>query len=260
MPCLTTTKRRRESDPAARARAWRTGSLRACCDRVEPWQHGTIFRATRYPSYYDLNVVLVEEPTAKTVAELCAAADAALAGLDHRLVEFTVASHAEPRREEFERREWRSLRLVWMRHVDDAPAVPAADVEEVPYEAVDDLRVRWHHEDFPGVDPSAFHLQAREVAMKRGARILAVREGGDALAFAQLEHDGQSAEITEVYVRRDHRGRGLGTAVTAAAITAARAEGDLWIIADDEARAKDLYARLGFRAVAKTMQFLRLPG
>ncbi len=70
----------------------------------------------------------------------------------------------------------------------------------------------------------------------------------------------EDAEITEVYVRRDHRGCGLGTKVTRGAIAAAVPLRDLWIGADDEDRAKLLYARLGFRPVATSMQFLRLPG
>jgi len=47
--------------------------------------------------------------------------------------------------------------------------------------------------------------------------------------------------------------------VTRAAIAAASGVGDLWICADDEDRAKELYARLGFRAAWTTVQFLRLP-
>jgi ribosomal protein S18 acetylase RimI-like enzyme len=255
MPCLTP-----QTQLEAKAWAWRTNSLRSCCDVVEPWDHGTIFRATRYPSYYDLNVVVVEEPSGMNFKELSALADRALDGLDHRLIEFRVPSNADPLRAEFERNGWRSLRLVWMRHSGELPPGVSAEVKEVPYEAVDDLRVRWHHEDFPGVDPAAFHRQAREVATKRRARVLAAREAGDSVAFAQLEQDARGAEISEVYVRRDHRGRGLGTAVTRAAIAGAGSVDDLWITADDEGRAKDLYARLGFRAVARTMQFLRLPG
>jgi hypothetical protein len=40
-------------------------SLLPGCERVfdvlEPWAHGTIVRATRYPSYFDFNVVRVEQ-------------------------------------------------------------------------------------------------------------------------------------------------------------------------------------------------------
>jgi ribosomal protein S18 acetylase RimI-like enzyme len=248
-------------EATARARAWRLATLAECCDVEEPWEHGRIYRATRYPSYYDLNLVWVEELATLDVAGLEAIADGALAGLDHRLVEFADATVAEPLRVGFERRGWRSLRLAWMRHaVEPPPAADDVQVEELPYDAVHDLRVRWHHEDFPGVDPSAFHDQAREVALHRAVRVLAAREEGVAVAFAQLEHHADAAEISEVYVRRDHRGRGLGTAVTRAAIAAAHGARDLWIAADDEGRAWHVYERLGFRAVAKTMQFLRLRG
>ena len=83
--------------------------------------------------------------------------------------------------------------------------------------------------------------------MLHGAGVLAVIEAGEAVAFAQLEYRGSSAEIVQVYVRPDRRGRGLGTAVTRAAIEAAEEFEDLWIVADDEDRPKQLYMRLGFR-------------
>ena len=79
------------------------------------------------------------------------------------------------------------------------------------------------------------------------------------MAFAQLERDGGAAEITHVYVHPEHRGAGRGTAMTRAAVEAAGDVPDLWIIADDEDRPKQLYARLGFRPAWVTMEFLRLP-
>jgi hypothetical protein len=42
-------------------------------------------------------------------------------------------------------------------------------------------------------------------------------------------------------------------------VAAAGGVRDLWVSADDEDRTKRLYHRLGFRALTKTMQFLRLP-
>jgi GNAT superfamily N-acetyltransferase len=86
--------------------------------------------------------------------------------------------------------------------------------------------------------------------------VVAVREGDRPIAFAQLERLGSAAEVSQVYVHPDHRGRGLGTALTQAAIAAAGDVGDLWITADDEDRAKDLYARLGFRPAWTSMEFL----
>jgi ribosomal protein S18 acetylase RimI-like enzyme len=256
---MTTTLQQRNA-PAARARVWRIAALSASCDLIEPWDHGTIFRASRYPSYYDLNVLWVETPSQLRAHDLIAHADRALEGLSHRLIEFADAADAEALRPEFERRGWRSLRLVWMRHSRDLPAAPRMTVEELPFGAVRDLKVRWHHEDFPGTDPAAFHREAREVALRRRARVFAALEDGIPVAFAQLEQQADGAEVSEVYVRRDRRGRRLGTAVTRAAVAAATDARDVWICADAEDRPKRLYHRLGFRAVAETMQFLRLPG
>src|SRR4051812_11314162 len=105
-----------EGDGEARARAWHHASHAAVCDVLEPWAHGTVARAARYPSYYDFNVVRVEEDPAMSAAQLIAFADEALAGLGHRRVDFEVAEAAEGVRTGFEAQGWRSMRLLWMRH------------------------------------------------------------------------------------------------------------------------------------------------
>ena len=55
------------------------------------------------------------------------------------------------------------------------------------------------------------------------------------------------------FVHPEYRGDGRGTAITRAAIEAAGDVRDLWIVADDEDRPKELYARLGFRAAWTTI-------
>ena len=117
----------------------------------------------------------------------------------------------------------------------------------------------WYREDFPDRDPLDYHAQARAVADRLNARVLAVAEKGTPVAFAQLDHGGGDAEITQVFVDPEVRGRGLGTALTMAAIEAAGPVGDLWICADDEDRPKQLYERLGFRPALTTLEFTRLP-
>jgi GNAT superfamily N-acetyltransferase len=243
----------------ARARAWHHAAHATACDVLEPWEHGTVARATRYPSYHDFNVVRVERDPGMSAAELAAFADEALDGLSHRRVDFESARVAEPLRAGFEAIGWRALRLVWMRHETPPPPGPDVRVEEVPYDAVRDLRVAWHREDFPGLDPTDYLVQAREVAHRRAVQVLAVRQGGEPVAFAQLERAGDGAEISLVYVHPEHRGGGRGTAMTRAAIEAAGDVRDLWIAADDEDRPKRLYARLGFRPVWTAMEFTRLP-
>ena len=95
--------------------------------------------------------------------------------------------------------------------------------------------------------------------MSREVRVLAVYDGDRPIAFAQLEHDGDAAEIGQVYVHPEYRGGGRGTAMTRAAIEAAGDVRDLWIVADDEDRPKELYARLGFRPVWTSMEVTRWP-
>ncbi len=226
---------------------------------VEPWAHGAVLRATRYPGYFDLNLVRVEDDPAMSVEALIAFSDEALAGLAHRRLDFDLVGAAEPLRRGFEARGWRAERLVCMRHGSRPPAAPEVAVEEVPYDAARDLRLAWSREDFPDHDPAAYLAASREVAVRRGAQVLAVHEARAPVGFAQLERDGAAAEITHVYVHPDHRRRGRGTALTRAAIDAAGDVGDLWIVANEEARAKDIYARLGFRPTWRRMEFLRLP-
>lgn len=244
---------------AARAQAWHHGSHAAVCDVIEPWAHGTVVRATRFPGYFDFNSVQVRDDPGMSVAQLAAFADQALDGLAHRRIDFDDVAVAERLRAGFEAIGWRAMRLVWMHHEAPPPAGPDIAVEVMPYDAVHELRVAWYEEDFPGLDPFGYHAEAREVAMSRGVVVLAVREDSRLVAYAQIERSGAAAEITAVYVHPDHRGGGRGTAMTRAAIAAAADAQDLWIVADDNGRPKQLYARLGFAAVWTSMQFLRLP-
>jgi GNAT superfamily N-acetyltransferase len=245
-------------DPGARARAWRDAMHAAVCDVIEPWEHGTIVRSTRHPNYYDFNLVRVEDDAPIAVAAVAAVAERALAGLQHRRVSFDFPAIGEPLVAELESAGWKTMRVLCLRH-DGSPApAPASEVAEVPYDAVGQLRVAWHHEHSPDSDPTRFHLQAREIAMLRGAVLLAVLEERSPVGYAQLERDGDSAEVTQVYVHPHYRGRGIGTALTCAAIAASRGERDLWISADQDDRPQRLYARLGFRPVWATIEFNRV--
>jgi GNAT superfamily N-acetyltransferase len=223
----------------------------------QPWAHGTIVRATRYPSSFGFNVVRVEEDPAISVQALVAIADTALAGLAHRRMDFELVAAAKPLRRGFEAQGWQATRLLWMRHQSTVPPGPRTAVQEVAYDAVQHLRVAWLCEDFPGQDLAVLQA-ARELALRRDAQVLAVHDGGAPVAVAQLERDADAAEITYVYVDVERRGGGLGSALTRAAILAAGDVKDLWISADDENRPKNLYARLGFRPAWTVIEFLRL--
>src|SRR4051812_49369609 len=58
-----------------RAREWVHAAQAAVCDVIEPWEHGTVVRATRHPTYWDYNVVRVEDDVDITAEELVRVAD-----------------------------------------------------------------------------------------------------------------------------------------------------------------------------------------
>lgn len=247
------------SGVAARARAWRDGAQARICDVLEPWEHGTVRRAARYPGYYDYNAVRVDGDPHMSVEELIGFSDRALAGLAHRRIDIDEPAVAERYRPGFEALGWRATRLLWMRHEAPPPPGPDVAVAQVAFDAVYELREIWALEEFPTEDFAAHYADAREVALTRDAKVLAVREDSHLIAFAQVERDAHNAEISQVFVHPDHRDGGRGTAMTRAAIIASQDADDLWIVADDDDRPKQLYARLGFQPAWTTMEFLRLP-
>ena len=196
-----------------------------------------------------------------SVAELVGFADEALAGLAHR------AGRLRPRRRGGAAAGGlRGARLADLTTAVDAPRDRAA------------ARARHRRRDrrLRGRPGAARRLAARGgLSRLRPRRLPGARPGGSprratcrcspcartasTIAFAHIEHVGDGAEITQVYVDPRYRGDGRGTALTRAAIVAAGGVQDLWICADDEDRPKELYARLGFRPALTTMEFLRMP-
>jgi ribosomal protein S18 acetylase RimI-like enzyme/ketosteroid isomerase-like protein len=247
------------SDTTRRARAWVRSCQEAVCDSIEEWEHGWIVRTPSYPRYFDLSLVHVTSDPGFTADELVDFADRALAGFGHRRVGYEPIEAGELVRPGLEALGWDATRLVWMRHERPAPPGDGPLVERVPYDAAHDLRVAWTHEDFPTLDPAGYFEEARAVSMALGVEVFAARDDGVPVAFGELARVGDSAEIASVYVHPDHRGAGLGTAITRAAIEAGSDATDLWIVADADGPARRIYERLGFREAWTVLDFLRLP-
>jgi GNAT superfamily N-acetyltransferase len=141
-----------------------------------------------------------------------------------------------------------------MLHDGRVPPEGRGELVEVDYDAVRELRDIWHREDFGGhTETEAFHAQAREVAELADVRVVAAVEEGRPIGFAEVETHDDGSEVTQVFVRPERRGAGLGGALTARAIAAgADAASDVWICAGRDGRPRRLYERLGFRAVIET--------
>jgi GNAT superfamily N-acetyltransferase len=93
------------------------------------------------------------------------------------------------------------------------------------------------------------------------ALFLVARKGDEmvglaAVAFSwTLEHAGKTAWLDELYVRPEHRGRGVGTALIEPVIQEAQARGCRAIdleVEQGHRRAERLYARQGFQPLARS--------
>ena len=248
-----TTRTTTAETPAARelAIAWRHFKHASVCDRVEPWAHGTLVRADAVPSFWDFNLVRVQsaEPGlgARAIATV---ADDWLGDLGHRRIEVEDEALGTRLRPEFLEIGYTSERLLWMLRTGAAPQpVRGVRVQELALAATRPLHEAWLVEEGVGLD-SAFLDAEQALAQRRGLRVLAIVEDGAPAAYLRILHGGESAEIDDVYCTPGRRGEGLGTALLRAALNDAGAAGArrTFIAADDEARPKRLYARLGFRA------------
>lgn len=240
---MTTTK-------TERAIARRHAVHATVCDRIEPWAHGTLVLATRFPTYWDYNSLRVEgvPPAELTAQAIAVEADRLQAGLAHRKVEIEDTGTGAALRPGFEAMGWIVERLAWMAH-DGSPGAASPRVARVQARETDALRREWLSEE--ALDPEHARVEAEVAALLPGELVtFAARDAaGEPAAYATLRVAGTSAEIEDVYCTPDQRGRGLAGALVGTAIAHARAAGadELWIGADDEDFPKDLYARHGFR-------------
>ena len=234
-----------------RFRRWHLPWKERVCEEVRTFSHGMVLRSPRHPDFWEYNCIRLDRPM--EASEMIAAADRALAGCAHRLAEWTVPMPDGVVRE-LRERGWMATPLIFMLY--DGHTVPEdrGELVEVYYDAVRELRDIWHREDFgEHTETETFHAQAREVAELADVRMIAAVHEGRPIGFAQVEtHDGGS-EVTQMFVRPEPRGAGLGAALTAHAIRAGSdAAPEVWICAERDDRPRRLYERLGFRALVET--------
>jgi GNAT superfamily N-acetyltransferase len=222
-----------------RFRRWHLPWKERVCEEVRPFSHGTVFRSRRHPDFWEYNCIRLDRPM--QASEMIAAADRELIGCAHRLAEW-MTPMPDAVVGGLREREWMATPLVFM--LCDGRALPEGrgELVEVDYDVVRELRDIWHREDFgEHTETETFHAQAREVAELADVRVIAAVEEGSPTGFAQVEtHDGGS-EVTQVFVRPERRGAGLGGALTARAIRAgAAAAPDVWICAERDDRPRRL--------------------
>jgi GNAT superfamily N-acetyltransferase len=234
-----------------RFRRWHVPWKGRVCEEVRQFSHGTVFRSPRHPDFWEYNCIRLDRPM--KASEMIVAADRELVGCAHRFADWMMPM-PDGVVGDLRERGWIANPLIFMLHDGHPPAEGGGDLVEVEYDAVRELRSIWHREDFgEHTETGSFQSQAREVAELADVRVIAALEDGRPIGFAQVEtHDGGS-EVSQVFVRPERRGAGLGRALTARAIRAgADAAPDVWICAERDNRPRLLYERLGFCAVVET--------
>lgn len=213
-------------------------------------------RATRFPGYWDYNVVRVEGalPAGLEAPRVAEAAHALQAALPHRRIEVEDEAAGAALAPGLAALGWRTDRVAFMLH-DGRPVPPEPHgVAAVAPDAAVALRAAWYgeYEDGPAVERQL--VAERAVAALHGGDTLTfVRSdaAGEPAAYADLHLDAggdASAEVEALYCTPSLRGRGHASALLAAAIRHARGAGvrELWIGADADDWPIGLYERFGF--------------
>lgn len=239
-----------DADQAERARAFDLGVFERAAERLEQFDRATLIAHPTLPRVPHLNTLVVRAKIDADEAE--ALGDEHQGDLSFRRLLVDDDALAA----ELVARGWSDDPLLLLGR-SGALAPPAADAlaEEVPYGHVRGLRDEWLRSE-PWAegeqDIRDAHEADRRLFSATPTRAFAVFEDGRPLAYALLLDGGRDGMLEDVYTTPSARGRGLGTAVIAAVLHAARAERHelVFVPTDAEGRSRPLYERLGFEPLA----------
>lgn len=239
--------------------------------RVVTGTWGQAFLTPDLDRCYDRNVLwVVGDGGGAGAEEIDAQAERLLGGhgMEHRRILVEPAADARVREGMVERGYARSAN-VFMAFAGDAPVVAVDAVVEAPVGAVDAGCERYLLTD-PDTAGYGRDQRTREQLLEHhreyGPRVgaerrFAVVDGdGVAVAWARLWRRGAETQVEDVVCLAEHRGRGYGRAVVAAAARTALLDGGtdlLFIVAEASGWPRDLYARLGFSAVGELAIYQR---
>jgi ribosomal protein S18 acetylase RimI-like enzyme len=248
-----------------RCRDFELGREAAAAQRVEQVGAGvTAVLSPDIPLVWDANYLLVEE-AGLPAAEISVLADEVIGGLGmkHRNVRTRDPELADRLEPEFQELGWdvdRTVNMVLRRDPDRRGSV---EVDEVPRQTIEELRLalmKEHPWTTPEAAPQLLELDRRVAEICRDRSFAARGDGVVASACRLYQHEGVG-QIEHVETLPDFRDRGLARAVVLAAAQVSRDDGDemTFITADATDWPQQLYERLGFDAVGISLAFRRRP-
>jgi GNAT superfamily N-acetyltransferase len=255
-PRTTTTTER-----AARAQAARAAPFERAATRVVALDWGSAIFNDDFPGWADLNTIRVEVPVASLDADRLEAVVVRHQGrLPQRRIEVFDEATAErlaPGMDALGYEQGRSVLMGW----DGGEPPVAAQVEEVPYRAIEHLRAQWLRDDPWAPDVEQALAADRHTFATTPTRAFAVIEQGRARAYGLLVDVGEAALVEDVYTSPDARGRGLGAEIIHRLVWESRAGGhaDTVLATPASGAARPLYERLGFTRLGAVHRFLRRP-
>jgi GNAT superfamily N-acetyltransferase len=222
--------------------------LEAAADEVHELPFGFAVRCPSLPIVHSLNCLHVTgSHTGLTVTDLVAHLDARV-GASFRSVlvhDEATGTRLEPA---FRADGFQTGRELVMLLTGEGDGRAGTGAVEVGPEVLDDARF-WAPSGLPDEHVEQLLERERRFAAacdERGFAVLG--DDGRAVAKARLRVLGDVAQVEDVIVLPEHRGRGHGRAVAAAATAAARAGGyeTVCLFADGQDWPRELYAALGF--------------
>jgi RimJ/RimL family protein N-acetyltransferase len=234
---------------------------RAAADRTFETPTGTAIVTDSVPEVYDANYLSVEAPEVDA-AQLAADAELALETSHHRRV--IVEDGTPGLADEFAQLGFDRVTHLVLAHTAELDRrVDTSAIHEIELDALMPLRTEatlrepWGDAEIAAQLNEAKRLVVRAVP----TRFFAATVEGRIAGWCELRERGGVAQIEDVEVLEEYRGRGLGRAVVQHALEEGLRRGELVYLealADDWPR--ELYAKLGFTVVGRRDVYTRLPG
>lgn len=157
--------------------------------------------------------------------------------------------------------QWEARTFAFMAHRGDAAGQPpAAAAREISREEMLEAEQRHMRTQLWGQDAEQRRQigeHHRRLGLAGNERCFAAYADGEVAGYAKLRHRDGVAQVEDVVVVQEHRGKGLGRLVTTAAVQAGmELEPDLlFIVAWDHDWPQRLYAKLGFEHIGRARLF-----